>query len=404
MSETARKPLRKRRWFRLLVVAAVLLLALGAFIHLACDIIIVPPYVRGKQAPVPFVEGQAEGAKLEILDGIPILTLRGSNKQMGRQAGLLLKDQIQALIRDYLNFLFRDPAKRRKAMEKARALEKHMPPECREELLGMSETAGVPYEDLLLANTFMDDYPAFLCSTLTVRGGATAHGRPLMGRNLDFLSLGVLKHYSMLIIYHPEKGNSFASVSWPGAVGVASGMNSHGLAAAMLLSFNGDVTGDGAPSTLTFRMLLQRCKTVEEGIRFLQEKENRIASAFNLSLADAEGEMCVAELAGNHFEIRRPEDDVLICTNDFIAGRYSDMPLDGRFRRMQEIVSRERGKFDVEKIESTMAEVYLPLINIQCMVFAPEDGELYLSIGGIPAAKGRFRKIDLSERFAEATD
>jgi len=88
MSETARKPLRKRLWFRVLVVAAVLLLALGAFIHLACDIIIIPPYVRVKQTPVSFVEGQAEGATLEILDGIPILTLRGSNKQMGRQATL----------------------------------------------------------------------------------------------------------------------------------------------------------------------------------------------------------------------------------------------------------------------------------------------------------------------------
>jgi predicted choloylglycine hydrolase len=379
-----------------LIFDAVLIIA-GILISLACDIITSPPFVRRKHTPVPFRAGEAEGGKLEIIDGIPILSLRGTNRRMGRQAGTLIRDQLHVLVRDFLNYVFRNPAKKKTAMEHARSLERFIPPQYLEELRGMSETSGVPYEELLLANTFTEDYRIFLCSTLTVRGAASADGRLIMGRNLDFISVGVLQHYNMVTVYHPENGGAFAAMTYPGFVGVVTGMNSRGLTSAMLISFSGGFSAERVPSTIAFRMMLERCGTVGEAAKFLSE--NPIAGPFNLSLADAAGGMCVAEMAHDHFALRQPQDDVLICTNRFHGGEYSRNRPDYRTCRMRKMVKKERGKFDVERIQRVMSKVYLLFLNLQSMVILPEERALYFSSGKIPAAKGHFKRLDLNAYF-----
>lgn len=381
----------------LIVDAAVL--AAGLVVYLACDFISLPPFFRLRHRPLPYTAGEAEGGSLEIIDGVPLLTLAGTNRQMGRQAGILVKDLLHVLIRDFLHFLFRDEARRRIALEKARSLEKHIPEQYLEELRGISETSGAPYEDLLIANTFTEDYRAFLCTTLAVRRSASADGEIIIGRNLDFVTAGVLQHYSMVTVYRPENGRSFAAITWPGFIGAVSGMNSSGLTSAMLISFNGDFSSGHIPSTIAFRMLLEQCETVDEAIRLLEK--NPIAGPFNLMLADAAGEMSVAELAHNHFAVRAPENDALACSNRFHMGRYSSAPPDYRTCRLRKIIDRSRGKFDVETIRRAMRRVYLPFINAQCMIMLPRKRVVYLSAGKMPAAKGTFRKIELKGRLVE---
>jgi predicted choloylglycine hydrolase len=373
-------------------------LAAGIVVRLTCDIVFLPPYVRAKHAPVPFHAAEAEGGRLEIVNGVPVLSLTGTNRRMGRQAGILVKDQLQFLMKNFLHFVFRNPARRATALKKARSLERHIPGQYLEELHGLSETSGVPYEDLLLANTFTEDYRGFLCSTLTVRGSASPGGRLVMGRNLDFISVGVLHHYNMVTVYHPNNGRSFAVVGWPGFIGAVSGMNSLGLTSAMLVSFNGGFSSERIPSTIAFRMLLERCGTVAEATALLEA--NRTAGPFNLTLADAEGNMCVAELAHNHFATREPLSDILICTNRFHMGEYSETPADYRASRLKSIVRNNRGIFDMEEIKRAMRKVYLPLINLQCMLFLPEERVVHLAVGTMPAAKGEFRRIDLAKWFA----
>ena len=59
------------------------------------------------------------------------------------------------------------------------------------------------------------------CSTLFVAPDRSATGRPLMGRNFDFPTFGVLQKYSLVIVCRPDGKHAFASVGFPGLVGVA---------------------------------------------------------------------------------------------------------------------------------------------------------------------------------------
>jgi predicted choloylglycine hydrolase len=373
----------------------ILVLAAAIAVYLTCDIVTMPPYFRRKHRPAPFREGEAEGGRLEIRDGIPILMLKGASRQMGRQAGILIREQLHVLVRDFLNFIFRNPARKRAALAHAHSLEKHIPAQYLEELRGTSETSGVPYEELLLANTFIEDYRIFLCSTLAARGEATADGKVIMGRNLDFISAGVLQHYNMVTIYHPDHGHPFAAMTYPGFIGAVTGMNARGLTSAMLISFTAGFSGECVPSTIAFRMLLERCATVEEATEFL--RGNPIAGPFNLSLVDAEKGMRVAELAYDHFAVREAENDVLTCTNRFYAGSRSGSRPDWRMRLMKGTARDERGKFNVERMQRAMRKVYLFLVNLQCMVLLPEERVVHISFGKIPAAKGQFKRLDLRE-------
>jgi predicted choloylglycine hydrolase len=370
-------------------------LACGIALYLTCDIITLPPYFRRKHRPVPFREAEAEGGRLEIGDGIPILILAGDNRRMGRQAGILLKEQLHVLIRDFLNYIFRNPRKKKMAMQRALSLEKHIPAQYLDELRGISETSGVPYEELLLANTFTEDYRLFLCSTLAARGKASAGGKMIMGRNMEFISVGVLQHYNMITIYHPDNGGAFAAMTYPGFIGAVTGMNARGLTTAMLISFSGGFSNERVPSTIAFRMLLERCATVDEAAKFI--RENSIAGPFNLSMVDAEGGAKVVELASGHFETREPEDDVLTCTNRFYAGAHAGEKPDWRMRLLKHVAKNERGSLDVPAMRRALKMVYLFLVNLQSMVFLPEERVAHISFGDIPAAKGEFKRVDLGK-------
>ena len=57
---------------------------------------------------------------------------------------------------------------------------------------------------------------------------------PLFGRNLDFPTLGYLEQYTLITVYRPTGKRAFASIGFPGLIGVISGMNDSGLAMAIL--------------------------------------------------------------------------------------------------------------------------------------------------------------------------
>lgn len=381
--------------FALIFDAAVI--AAFVVIRLTCDIITMPPFFRPRHKPLPFHEGEAEGGRLVISNGIPVLVLRGSNHQMGRQAGLLMGEQVRVLIHDFLNYVFRNAKKKRAAMERARALEKHIPPAYLDELRGMSETCGVSYDELLLANTFTEDYRLFLCSTFCARGAASADKKTIMGRNLDFISVGVLYYYNTVIVYHPDGGNAFALFGYPGFIGAITGMNSLGLTSAMLISFSGGFSTEHIPSTIAFRMVLEKCATVAEAAALM--KENPIAAPSNLSLVDESGGMCAVEISHQHFAVREPERNVLMCTNTFLVGRFSGLRPDWRTRLLGRFAQSERGNIDVQSAKRAMRMAYLFLVNLQCLVILPRERTVHISWGKIPAAKGRFRTLNLDIYF-----
>ena len=76
-----------------------------------------------------------------------------------------------------------------------------------------------------------------LCSALMVDAGRSETGGPLLGRNLDYPSLGYIHEYSLVTVYRPRGKHAFVSIGFPGLVGCLSGMNDAGLTVGVLEVF-----------------------------------------------------------------------------------------------------------------------------------------------------------------------
>ncbi len=350
------------RWFLLSVVAVA-----------ACDA--KPKAAPGAPSPAALVAGS-----IETIDGITVVRVRGTPKEMGTQAGTLLKEKIRILLSDYLGAVL--PGDRSFPLLAARQMEAHIPARYREEMKALADAAGVPYDDLLVGNVMVELFQQ--CSTAVVSGKRAEGGTLLFGRNLDFPPEGILEKHSVVIDYAPAEGRRFVAVTWPGLVGVLSGMNRDGLCVANLLAVSGDQSLDGCPYAFLLRDVMEGSGTVEDALAIL--KRSRRTTANSIMLADAKG-AAVAETTHERMAVREIEDDRLFATNDFRAdgGVRCD-----RYDKLAELVAGAKAPLGAKDMERFLDEVDLGAINVQCMVFIPERRELRVSLGRIPAAKGPF--------------
>src|SRR5204862_108426 len=117
-------------------------------------------------------------------------------------------------------------------------LVEHFPDDYRRELEAEIRAAGIDHERGVVGNTMFDLKKFLACSALLVDGDHSATGGPLVGRNLDYPSLGYAHEYSLVTVYRPERAkHAFAAVGFPGLVGCLSGMNDAGLTVAVLEVF-----------------------------------------------------------------------------------------------------------------------------------------------------------------------
>jgi len=94
-----------------------------------------------------------------------------------------------------------------------------------DEMRGLADATGISYDTILRLNMFPELSKA-ACSFLGAWGEAVKKdGYTYHLRSLDYDVDGPFKDYPQVTIYHPNNGNAFAQVGWPGSVGALTGMN-----------------------------------------------------------------------------------------------------------------------------------------------------------------------------------
>ncbi len=79
--------------------------------------------------------------------------------------------------------------------------------------------------DLKAANT-AGDWAPYGCSSLALSGHFTKDGAPAVVRNFDYFGLKLLLDFQTVVVVRPEPGRfGYAGVSYPGSIGVITGMN-----------------------------------------------------------------------------------------------------------------------------------------------------------------------------------
>lgn len=169
---------------------------------------------------------------------IPVLELRGSWFQMGRQYGALMRDELSRVFR----FAEKNPA----GFSRIGQLGQHGIAGLKryDELYrGIAETSGLTLDQLNMVNSveiiyldrMTDDlknvFGGGRCSSLAVWGGNTRDGRVLFGRNYDWLpDFEELLDTLVLAVFHPADGaNAVAMFNWAGCLYLTTGMNENGL-------------------------------------------------------------------------------------------------------------------------------------------------------------------------------
>jgi isopenicillin-N N-acyltransferase-like protein len=339
-------------------------------------------------------------ARLQYIDGLPVLELEGSPAEMGRQAAALTSRAAKQLI-GYPKRLATARAGKRgwaKVEKTGRPLLANFPPHHKEELEAFARQAGIDAGTVAVANVMVDVYRVFGCSSLLVEPQRSATGGMLFGRNLDFHSLGIIHKYTIVTVYRPTGKHAFASVGFPGLVGCLSGMNDVGLALAVhevLTTRDGSPMLDkrGTPYALCFRRILEECTTIEEAEQLL--KQMKRTTRLNLALCDRE-HAGVLEITPKNVVLRRSEGGICACTNHFrTATLTGHIPQCRRYKTLREIGGDD--KLDVSFVAKKLHAVNMGQLTLQTMIFEPKSLKLHLAIGTRPSSQERLKEVDLSK-------
>ena len=262
----------------------------------------------------------------------------------------------------------------------------------RAEIHALARAASVSEASMLAANVLVDSQ----CSALV---SPASEQQPLrVARNMDFFPATTLGRRTVLTIVRPAGKHAFASIGWPGFVGVVSGTNDAGLTACILVNHDSGYVPGGQPICFRMREMLEGCATVDEAVACFAAAP--IASSHYVLLADATTSTLVWQGRDGLVHRDAPHNGWLACSN----GRRSvdGLPLDWRGRRLQSLGAGFSCDTVTEAdMRQALTATYLTWINAQAMVFVPATKTLELAVGGMwhPAACSAWYRIELQPLF-----
>lgn len=354
-----------------------------------------------------FPAAKHKGGELRMVQGVPVLTVRGKPAEMGEQFGILAIRNAPDLTRLHQQFL-KDSGQEKfypLIVSFAKDLKGGFPKHHLEEMEAAAEAADRDLNRLYFANTIADLSSGLGCSTVVVQKERSATGAPLFGRNFDWLpSKGITEH-TLIVVYKGEGKRAFAAITVTPIEGVVSGMNDAGLSITIneiSLKKSKDkapFNWKGTPLLLAFRRVLEECSSVAEAEKLLRSMERTTSCC--LTLCDKSGG-AVFEITPKNLEVRPPENGVCCCTNHFRTEKLMLENKCWRFDKLAPLCKPDGAKLGVKDVFARLDDVHQGKATLQSMVFEPKDRILHFAYGEGPATRKDPHRIDLGKLFDEA--
>jgi len=145
----------------------------------------------------------------------------------------------------------------------------HIPERYIEEMKGVAEGSGVPYQQIYQVAMIPEAIKAS-CTMVGAWDQATPEGYTLVHlRALDWDTNGPFQQFPVVLVYHPtDGGHTFSVLSWAGLVGAITGFSNAEVAICEKVwdSYDGKDSRRGTPFTFVLRDILQFDKTKEDAI------------------------------------------------------------------------------------------------------------------------------------------
>jgi isopenicillin-N N-acyltransferase-like protein len=348
---------------------------------------------------------------LEEVDGTKVLHLKGTPREMGFQHGTLLRADIAEEVR----FLFDVKAKefkpevfglkvpldaRRMILAISELQRKHTPARFYEELQGIAEGSGVPYQDIVAANFIPE---LFHCSGFALGGSATRDGALYHGRILDYGCDWKLQDHAVLIVAEPDGAIPFVNVTYAGFIGSVTGMNAKKVSIGEM-GGAGQGHWDGVPMALLVRMALEEADDLEEAVDVFRDHP-RTCQYFYVVADGKLGKGVGLEASWNAFTVIRMGESEPRLPHPIKDGVL--LSVGSRYEELARRVQLGHGTFDAESARHLMDRPVAMKSNLHSVLFETSTGRFWVanaSTDGQPAANQPYHAFDLPELLTHRPD
>lgn len=324
---------------RTVLVASVLVIALAlvhAVIRLATRI--PSPAVA---LPLPSALDPRDG--VTVRSGLRIATLAGSPEAIGAANGRLMyqgmvetESQLWGDFKTHVPWWFVRAGIEDYALVRYRHVDRGVPPDRLRELAAQAAAfdpdpfaSQMPtYQRFLFLHALYDialpleHSPVIGCSSFAFRAPAERGGHEIVARAFDFEAGEVFDRGKVVYLVHEDGAVPFASVAWPGLVGVVTGMNAEGVFVAVHGGRAGVPTSDGMPVAFSLREVLERAHDTDEAVAILSAQHPMVSHI--VFVADARGSVAVVERAPGVPAFARRSDGTGWVANAFEGPLASD--------------------------------------------------------------------------------
>lgn len=269
----------------------------------------------------------------------------------------------------------------------------------------------------------MQDLMMVGCSSLAVWNENSEDGDLLIGRNFDFYVGDDFAKNKLVEFVEPEDGIPYMSVSWPGMIGVVSGMNKEGITVTINAGKSKIPLVAKTPISFVTREILQYAKNIDEAIAIAKKRKVFVSESILVGSANDKNAVII-EVSPDNFGVYKVENSSkLICTNHFQSDAYKDdkrnqkhivaSHSEYRYEKLQELLD-ENPKLNPEKMASILRDksglkgekigygnekALNQLLAHHAVIFSPEKKLVWVSSN--PYQLGEFVCYDLNEIFSD---
>jgi hypothetical protein len=186
--------------------------------------------------------------------------------------------------------------------------------------------------------------PVIGCTSFGFDGSATADGHTLVARAFDFETSNLLDKAKAVFLVREDGAIPFASVAWPGFVGVVTGMNAAGVFVAVHGGRAGEPVADGLPVAFSLRQVLEQAHDAAEAVAILRAQHVMVSHI--VFVADGAGHLEVVERApGHEAYVRDAKGQGTLAVTNHFEGPLAADPSNLRVRETSSTLAR-RARID----------------------------------------------------------
>jgi len=269
----------------------------------------------------------------------------------------------------------------------------------------------------------MQDLMVVGCTSLAVWNENTEDGDLLIGRNFDFYVGDEFAKNKLIEFVEPKNGIPYLSVSWPGMIGVVSGMNKEGITVTINAGKSKIPLTAKTPISFVTREILQYATTIDEAIAIAKKRKVFVSESILVGSANDKNAVII-EVSPDNFGVYRVENSSKVfCTNHFQSEAYKDdkrnqkhiveSHSEYRYEKLQELLQenkklnpkkmasilRDKSGLKGEKIGYGNEKAINQLLAHHAVIFSPQKKLVWVSSN--PYQLGEFVCYDLNEIFSD---